>query len=450
MRERPRTLGYWLRVIARRWPIVLGATVIGAALGLAYSSTQPTLYEARSTLVLSSTTGFNPEGSRDLPAIATTVAGLARTDAVLTDAGTAFAASGGAESAARASRATIEWLRTHVAARVPPETSLVEISAHDETQADAVALASASAKALIGRLDALTAEPTNSLRIEQFGPPSARGQISPKPVQNAVLGANAGLLLGILFALLAGDRGLRARNPEDMADALGVGEVLALDVAATPHVRSLGDLFGDRMVLEEPPSGSDIERLVTRVAGAADRGASVIAVLGPVAADKLRSVSLGLGTRLAAAGEPTLVIDAALGHDKNGSIVPPGLGEALGGRRVDDLIGRLSLGPAVQGGTNGASLFLLPAGTLVGADHHALTSPAFRQLLREMRGRYRHVIVSGPSAAEQADSIAVAEQTDANVIVLPERLSLDHAREAMRSEEATVRPLVAVGVVRGS
>ncbi len=452
MSVRPHTLSYWLRVIARRWPVVIGAIAIGVALGLAYSSRQPTLYEARSTLVLSPKTGiFDPAASQDLPAIAGTVAGLARTDAVLAEAAKAYAASGGPQSPARAERATIDWLRSHVSARVPNNTSLVEITARDETQVEASDLALANANALIGLLRALAAEPTNSLRIETFGGPSARGQVSPNPVQNAVLGANAGLLLGLLVALLAGDRGLRARRPEDMAEALGVGEVFTFDVDTTPRVSSLAELLGDRLTVSPSPAGSDLERLVSRVTFAADRGAKVVAVLGPVSAEKLRAVSLGVGTRLAAAGKARLVIDAAVDRDGNNA-VPPGLGEALGGARVDDFLGTLFLatGENGRGESGGASLTLLPAGSASNGRDQAVNPQAFAELLRNLRGRYHHIIVSGPSAAEQSASIAVAEQADANVIVLPQRVSIDHAREAMRSEEATVRPLVAVGVVRGS
>lgn len=452
MTNRPHTLGYWVRIVVRRWPVVLGATAIGLALGLAYSASQPTLYEARSTLVISSTNGFDPSNSRDLPAIAGTVAGLAETDAVLIDAGRAYAASGGAAANDRASTATIDWLREHVSARVPTDTSLIEIAARNATQAEAADLGLATANALIARLRTIAGRSPNALRVEAFGVPAPRGQVSPKPVQNAVLGATAGLLLGLLIALLAGDRGLRARRPEELADALGVGEVLTLDTDGAPRVRSLDELFGGRLVVGAPTLGSDLDRLAARVTVAADRGATVIAVLGPVASEKLRSVSLALGTRLAAAGQSTLVIDAAL-HGRNGVTgSQPGLSEALGTNGVDAVIGRLSL----ASGTNGDSgkgerhLALLPAGSGEHGTDQLLSSPGFAELLRDLRGRYRHIVVSGPSATEQADSIAVAEQADANVIVLSQRLSIDHAREAMRSEEATVRPLVAVGVVPGS
>jgi Mrp family chromosome partitioning ATPase len=450
--NRPHTFGYWLRIVARRWPVVLGATAIGLALGLAYSATQPTLYEARSTLVISSATGFDPSNSRDLPAIAGTVAGLAETDAVLVDAGKAYAASGGDAAKERASTATIDWLRGRVSARVPTDTSLIEIAARNDTQAEAADLGLATANALIARLRTISGQSANALRVEAFGVPASRGQVSPKPVQNAVLGATAGLLMGLLIALLAGDRGLRARRPEELADALGVGEVLTLDTDAAPRVRSLDELFDGRLVVGAPKVGSDIDRLAARVTGAADRGATVIAVLGPVASEKLRSVSLALGTRLAASGRSTLVIDAAF-HGGNGVAGShPGLSEALGTDGVDAVIGNLSLASGTNGDAHSSDsyLALLPAGRREHGTDQLLSSPAFGELLRDLRGRYRHIVVAGPSAADQADSIAVAEQADANVIVLSQRLSIDHAREAMRSEEATVRPLVAVGVVPGS
>ena len=73
--ENGRTFLEWIALLASRWRALLIALTAGLAIGAVYSFTEPTLYEATSTVVLSPASGpLDPSTSENLPVIADTLA----------------------------------------------------------------------------------------------------------------------------------------------------------------------------------------------------------------------------------------------------------------------------------------------------------------------------------------------------------------------------------------
>ena len=218
-----RTPGWWARAALRRWLLILVMVNLGLAAGLAVTLTQPVLYEARSTLVLSGGSGvLDPENALDLPAVAETVSRLAVSDTVLQDAAALLVAQAPPQQREElAQQTTIEWMHEHVDSRVPPGTSLVEITARDDPASAAARLARAVVASVTAGVRRLATDPQGSLRIDPFGPPTDGGQVSPTLVRNLLIGGNVGLLLGLLgVALFPGrPRQRRAAHPPDLLGA---------------------------------------------------------------------------------------------------------------------------------------------------------------------------------------------------------------------------------------
>jgi capsular polysaccharide biosynthesis protein len=200
-------------------PILLAAAGTGAA--LLYSHRQPTLYEARSQVVVSPGTKFlDPQVADSFPAIATSVQEIAVTQVVLQDAQRRLRAQG-------VRVPSLDWLRSRLRLTISGDTPVLSISGVADRErlasrisasemdalAHAIAVASTGSAAATVLTDPATARPgTNGttpvrrqrgLTLTIFSKGENLGQIQPKPTRNAVLGGNAGLILGcFLVALL--------------------------------------------------------------------------------------------------------------------------------------------------------------------------------------------------------------------------------------------------------
>ncbi|MDX6654934.1 MAG: hypothetical protein QOH18_1907 [Solirubrobacterales bacterium] len=204
-----------VRVLMLAWiPVVFALAGVGAA--AVYSSSQPVLYEARSDVVVSPGTKFLDPGIADsFPRIATTVQQIALTQVVLQDARKRLAQR-------QVAVPSLDWLRSHLRLTISGDTPVLSISgvAGDVqiaiqiawAETDALTHAIAVASAADAGADSLTdpaAEPTTTssastrgITLTIFSRGENRGKIQPKPTRNAVLGGNAGLLLGCLVIAL--------------------------------------------------------------------------------------------------------------------------------------------------------------------------------------------------------------------------------------------------------
>ena len=211
-------------VLRLSWiPALLASAGVVAA--LVYSFNQRVLYEARSEVVVSPGTKFlDPQIADAFPRIATTVQEIALTQVVLQDAERRLALRGVAVP-------SLDWLRDHLRLTISGDTPVLAIagvavdeqtasrisSAETEALAHAIAVASAAgatatvltnpvpapvARAVRGGAGAAATRP-RGLTLTIFSKGEYRGKIQPQPARNALLGGNAGLLLGcFLIAFL--------------------------------------------------------------------------------------------------------------------------------------------------------------------------------------------------------------------------------------------------------
>src|SRR4051794_7509326 len=177
--------------------LVLTTIVLGALVGLIYSDDQPRLYEARSTIVVSPGTKFlDPQDADSFPRIATTVEEIALTQVVLQDAGKRLRARGFAVP-------SLDWLRDHLRLSISGDTPVLSLAAVAPDARLAGLISSAETEALTAAITAASANRPRGLTLSVFSKGELRGKVQPKPVRNALLGGNAGLLVGCcLVAIL--------------------------------------------------------------------------------------------------------------------------------------------------------------------------------------------------------------------------------------------------------
>lgn len=204
-----------LLAAARIAVIPLAAAILGAIVGLAYSSAQSTLYESRSQVVVSPASGFlDPARSDAFATIATTVQELALTQRVLDDASVRLRGAGGPD------RST-SWLRARLRLSISGDTPILTIAGVDGSQKLAAAISKAETDALVKAINdaskltsaqtvatatgttakgagsttrTVTATP-DGIGLQVFSESEDRGKVQPSTSRNILLGASAGFII---------------------------------------------------------------------------------------------------------------------------------------------------------------------------------------------------------------------------------------------------------------
>ena len=160
------------------------------------------LYEARSEVVVSPGTNFlDPEIADSFPRIATTVQQIALTQVVLQDARRRLTERSVAVP-------SLDWLRDHLRLTISGDTPVLSIAGVAGDMQIAIMISSAETDALAHAISVASARGAGAnsqggIALTIFSKGENRGKIQPEPTRNALLGGNAGLLLGcVLVALL--------------------------------------------------------------------------------------------------------------------------------------------------------------------------------------------------------------------------------------------------------
>ena len=180
-------------VALRLAAIPIALALFGVVAAFTYSFSQSTLYEARSTVVVSPGTKFlDPQDADSFPRITTTVEEIALTQRVLQDTAARLRTRGFAVP-------SLDWLRDHLRLSVSGDTPVLSISGVASDQRIARLVSAAETEALTAAISAASANRPRGLTLTVFSKGENRGKIQPKPLRNVLLGGNAGLLIGCLL-----------------------------------------------------------------------------------------------------------------------------------------------------------------------------------------------------------------------------------------------------------
>ncbi|MFT3873083.1 MAG: polysaccharide biosynthesis tyrosine autokinase [Nocardioides sp.] len=413
----------YLRILRAHWLGVLLILLAALAATAAYTFTQPKVYAANAN-------GFVGTGAAENPALGSVNDQLAKSRA------TSYVDI--AKSRATATEVAKQLdLDTDPASLVqqidvqqPEDTVLIKITARDSTPQGAQELADAWVQALAMQVQAIE-DPTKSgkdgilrvIPIESAELPST--PISPNPTRNFALGAVAGLLLGLGYALVRNTLDRRLRTPEAVESAFGVS--VAGLVPATP---ALGRKTGERaqLVVEpaaargrEGPASEAFKKLRTNLMFMdVDNPPRVIVVTSPRPSDGKSTVAANLAGAIAMGGQPVVLVDA----DLRRPTIATSFGVAEGVGLTDVLVGRIDAEDALQRTQEHELLRVLAAGRIPPNPSELLGSRAMRSLVTEL-SQDALIVLDAPPLLPVTDAAVLTANSDGALIVISAGKTLD-------------------------
>jgi capsular polysaccharide biosynthesis protein len=412
------------------WALVV-LVAVGVGVGLAATQLQPVRYQTDGTVVVSPSRGFlDTQGADALPAITDTITRLVKSPAVLQPTAQFWAASAptAQERQKRLKTASLTWLDNHVSAQQVAASSIIKISAVSSRRHDAQDLATAAINALTQVVDQRPGSQRGKGIVVRGFLTADQGKVSPTPTRNLLLGANAGLLLGLVGALMLGSARRRLRRPEDTAAELGVP---LLGRVQLPRKGRVGE-----------DSGLTAAR--ARLALLKPRGGSAVYLLtGAVGPDRIAQVGEGLARLYAGSSSRVLLVDADLSSRSATQLLDlsdrPGLGELLNGHapQADQDPGFLQQLLATSEADDGPGrLTVLPAGSKLGDPASALGGQGLAKALDGFRHDYDVVVVVGPGVDRPGEVIPLLAAADRAILLAPDGLPAQRLRPARELADA--------------
>jgi capsular exopolysaccharide synthesis family protein len=236
---------------------------------------------------------------------------------------------------------------------------------------------------------------------------------SPKPVQDALLGFVAGLILGLAVAFLR----------ESLDDAVSAKEMVehitnAPMLAAVPMVTSWRKRDRPLVVSLARPSSPATEAfrsLRTSLQFArAEHELRTILVTSPAASEGKTSTLANLGAVFAQAGQNVLMVSCDLRKPRLGQFF--GIDESAG--LTTAILGEDSVENLICRAPGTENLWLLPSGPTPPNPAELLNGVRSQQIFAELRGRFDLILVDSPPILPVTDAAVLAKDADATLLVV--------------------------------
>lgn len=226
----------WVRVVGDGWKALVICVGIGLGVGLLATVLQSAQYRATGSVVVTPAKFLDPNSADQLPTLTNTVQRLAGTTAVLSPTARDYVRRS-PDQVTRAQRqevASPDWVAKHIRVAQQGDSSIIEISGVGATQRDASDLTRATVTTLARVVNAFDTRSkgaqTGGITIKVFTLAQERGQVSPTPVRNVLVGVNIGLIVGVVAALLLGMSRRRLRRASDISEELRAPVLAEIDV----------------------------------------------------------------------------------------------------------------------------------------------------------------------------------------------------------------------------
>jgi capsular polysaccharide biosynthesis protein len=399
----------WLRVVLDGWKALAISVAVGLALGVVATLLQAEEYRATGSVVVTPAKFLDPNSAAQLPTLTNTVQRLAGTTAVLAPAAREYVrlARNGVTRAERRSVATPDWVSKHIRVAQQGDSSIIEISGVAPTQVDAVDLTKSTVTTLarvVNSFDLPTKVPpgaadvSGGISIKVFTLARERGQVSPTPVRNVLVGANVGLIVGVVAALLLGISRHRLRRTVDISEELGA-----------PVLGEIGVRGG---TLDADPGFFEAATALERAWGQGARG--LVLVTGTIDAKSLGVVAGALVRALERVGMRAVLVDA------NDEIA------ATGVNSEDEVLVR------IHGGSRWSQSVAVPQPD----------APRPGVALEQAAATDALVVVAGPSLDQPGELVRLVHSADHAIVVAHRGVSPDDLRPARVLEPKIVGALV--------
>jgi capsular exopolysaccharide synthesis family protein len=283
--------------------------------------------------------------------------------------------------------------------------------ARSSAQADALLSQQAVLQEQLAQMQVSGAVDIAGVELVTPAQPSASPS-SPQPARNALLGAAAGLLIG-LGAAFARDS-LDDRLPSKEAAERAAG---APTLAMVPMVTSWrGRQKAVVVAATEPasPAAESYRSLRTSLQFARqERQLRSLMITSPGAGEGKTTTLANLAVMFSHMGERVLMVSCDLRRPRLGQFF--GLDERSGLTSV--LLGLCSLEEAIQPVSGHDRLWALPAGQVPANPAELLNGHRARQIFATLPQQYDLVLIDSPAVLPVTDAVVLAQQADATLMV---------------------------------
>ena len=256
-----------------------------------------------------------------------------------------------------------------------------------------------------------------------------RVPVSPKRVQDAVIAAGVGLLLGIGFALLRENLDDRVRGKGQLEELTPGIPVLGL----IPVIDGWRDRKKPYLVAQIQPRSEPSEAyrgLRTSVQFMAlENPTKVLQITSPSAGDGKTTTSANLAWIMADAGQRVVLIGCDLRHPRIHEFF--GLPNDVGLTSV--LLGEAELEDALLWAPNQPGIQMLPTGPVPPNPSELLSSARTRQVFKSLSDYADMVIVDSAPVLPVTDAAVLSTHADAILLVVSD--GIDKRRDVVRSVE---------------
>jgi capsular exopolysaccharide synthesis family protein len=397
--------------IRRRTAFVAICTLAVAAGVLVVSLLEDPVYEAQTSVLISASEDSQPSPTQALA--------FSDADEIARSTGAEL---GGVDAASIVGR-------TQLSQGGAPD--LLTVTAEAGGPLSATQLANAYAEQFVSFVDDLPDFRGRAEVVEKAVPPDSPE--SPQTVRNTLLGALAGLLLGVVVAFAWARLDRRVRAAREFAGILG-----APLLGTIPKSQSLAL---DEGLRELPAADAEAFRMV-RVSihhSEVDREIRSVVLTSARPGGGKTAVAFGLAAVAATSGERVLLIEADMRRSGLEAIVPPppaGLSSVLDGRA--DLLEVVSAVEVSTGADASGTVDVVHAGPASPDPTRLLESERMIEVLAEAERKYDLVVVDTPAVRVLPDAIPLFGRVDGVVVVA--RLGRDR-REDLRELGDRLRDL---------
>ncbi len=414
----------YLRVIRRRWPLIVACVLVVTAVAAAVTFRTTPQYQSQAELFVSTVDESADSAYQGSLFSAQRVASYAD----LAD---------GRELAQRviddlALEMDSSELTSKITASVVPETVILSLAVEDPDPKQAKRIAASVSDELTELIDELeTPEgradaPIKATVVDSASLPES--PVSPQPVRNIGLGLVLGLLLGLGLAVMRELLDTSVKSPADITE-----------LTDTPV---LGGILFDSQAPKRPLL-TDLDSHSPRVEAFrimrtnlqfvdVDQSKKVIVFSSSVPGEGKTSTATNVALALHQAGTKTLLVDGDMRRPQVAQLF--GLEQAVGLTTV--LLGRIDLDEAIQT-DNGSGLDILTSGNLPPNPAELLQSQAMKQLLSDVRDEYDVVVIDAPPLLPVTDAALIAAQVDGAVMVVRQgKTSKDQVSHSLQRLEA--------------
>lgn len=384
------------QVIRRRLLVILICFAAATAAALVLSLQAEKQYEATASLLLRSSSAFEPQRAVDtnlkllgLPAIAEA-------------------------TAKRIPDLSDKEVEDAVEATQEGDADIIELTATSSDPQQAALIANVYAEEFLGFRTAAGRERLQTSQVEIIERASAStSPVSPKPVRNTIFGALLGLVLGIGLALLLEQLDRRIKREDDLAEAT------ELTLLATIPKRKAFDRehLGHESL---SPAETEVFRLLRanlRYFKARQEVNSILVTSAEPGEGKTL-VSLGLALAAVTSGERVLLLEADMRDPGLSRVLDlpasNGLSEILAdekGRNLADAVVSVEASK-LSDAIGDATLDVVPAGEIPPNPTQLIESTRMKELLSLVEEEYDLVVIDTPPVLVVSDAIPMIAAVD--------------------------------------